>query len=787
MAKEMLRAAYESVDEDWQSFGQNIGLIVFIGTPHRGAHLANVVKFFFPRLSSQSTTMLSGESGYLNDLFNGFRDLANKKKMDIVTYYETLKTKGVALVVNATSADPGYITSRPIPVDADHIEICKPTSRDQPIYPSILRHLTKFILKNERKESVSSIHRILWEKFDKVPKLQDFAFDLAFEASYFVEKIEHWSRTIQVLGMSKPLATASSTIPLIMSSTPRRFFIAESYDHHVIDENEIIKSGENYLILGDPGSGKTTEVKRLINAFVKHLKADNQASYPTPFLVIARDIKPGYSIYQTIADELGLPYEYRKHDGRNVGETTSLLRSSESGDFFFSETRLENFIHILLTEMDTVLFVDGIDEIETQNRQSIESELERLSRIPRMRIVCTRRSGDYGISRIEGYCTAEISNLSWPEIEKIVSLWAHDPDEFSTQLSSAPYVDTANRPLLLVQLILIFNSRGQLPAQAKDVYNQVVVLCLEVWDNERRVVRKSAYSGFTSERKLEFLSALSYHITYFIEKKRFTHETLLDAYRVISSQFRLPSNEAILVCREIESHTGLIFESAGSFEFSHLSLQEYLAANHMVRLPFDPIMAQYLEKYPAPLAVAVSLSSNPSGWLASLIYFTKNFAETNERFRGGILLKEDTVVSFLRRMTIEKPIFSVDLAFGLALIRLLGSINSLGVYSNGEPIDHKAINSNVEVVRQFLRMEGVLDSVKLAFENYFFDTIDNLNDENEEFTASRGLGILEEFSGRLPDEISFKKSVIRFFAAEFKVQFRWVSAEEEIITGPLPF
>ena len=313
------------------------------------------------------------------------------------------------------------------------------------------------------------------------------------------------------------------------------------------------------------------------------------------------------------------------------------------------------------------------------------------------------------------------------------------------------------------------------------------MLCLDFWDAERRINRESAYSGFTNERKLEFLSALSYHITYVNDIKRFSHEILLRAYTEICYQFRLPLDEAFLVCREIESHTGLIFESAGAFEFSHLSLQEYLAANHMVRLPFDPIMVQYLNKYPAPLAVAVSLSSNPSGWLASLIYFSKNFAETDDKFRGGVLLKEDTVVSFPRRMIIEKPVFSIDLPFGLALLRLLGSIRSLGVYSNGEIVDPKTLNPNVEVVRQFVRMEGVLDSVRIAFAKYFFDPTINLSEGNEEFVANQGLDVYAKFSGRLPGEIRFKKSVVRFFEREFDMQFKWVSAEEEIVTGPLPF
>jgi hypothetical protein len=65
--------------------------------------------------------------------------------MATVSYYEKHKTKDAILVVSADSADPGIGKTRPIPVDADHISICKPSDRDSFIFTSLCRHLKEVL------------------------------------------------------------------------------------------------------------------------------------------------------------------------------------------------------------------------------------------------------------------------------------------------------------------------------------------------------------------------------------------------------------------------------------------------------------------------------------------------------------------------------------------------------------------------------------------------------------------------------------------------------------------
>lgn len=145
LAKEMFRACCEAQDEDWNALCDQLKLVVFFATPHKGATLAAILKTLIPRASSSFIDALSDESGFLTNLNNGYRDLAVKKDVTTVAYYEKYKTKNVSLVVSEESADPGCTTTRPIAVDADHIEICKPNTQNAPAYLSVRRHIGKVL------------------------------------------------------------------------------------------------------------------------------------------------------------------------------------------------------------------------------------------------------------------------------------------------------------------------------------------------------------------------------------------------------------------------------------------------------------------------------------------------------------------------------------------------------------------------------------------------------------------------------------------------------------------
>lgn len=146
LAKEVLRTASQSQDDDWRRIADSTKLVCFLATPHSGAALAGALRFIAPRLASKHVDLLSNEGGYLTSLNTAYRELAKRNDFNTVAYYERHKLSNVTLVVTRESADPGTGLT-PVAVDADHSSICKPASKSELVYTSLCRHIRNTLKK----------------------------------------------------------------------------------------------------------------------------------------------------------------------------------------------------------------------------------------------------------------------------------------------------------------------------------------------------------------------------------------------------------------------------------------------------------------------------------------------------------------------------------------------------------------------------------------------------------------------------------------------------------------
>lgn len=144
LAKQILRTANETNDDDWKAVVTSTKLVAFLATPHSGASLAGLLKQYAKPITSNHIAALSNDCGQLDDLNNSYREIAPTYSIKTVAYYEKFKTNNI-LLVDQHSANPGTSGTRPIALDSDHIDICKPKSSDALIYQSIRRHLSKVV------------------------------------------------------------------------------------------------------------------------------------------------------------------------------------------------------------------------------------------------------------------------------------------------------------------------------------------------------------------------------------------------------------------------------------------------------------------------------------------------------------------------------------------------------------------------------------------------------------------------------------------------------------------
>jgi pimeloyl-ACP methyl ester carboxylesterase len=149
LAKQMLRVASELQKPAYQQIARQTKSIAFISTPHSGSKLANFMTFFgFIARPNEQLVELTAHKAYLRSLHTWFLSYQKAHELVCLTYCETREVrvkrrplswlkKGL-LVVDQGSADTGIPDEPPIPLDEDHISICKPASRSAQLYRGLV-------------------------------------------------------------------------------------------------------------------------------------------------------------------------------------------------------------------------------------------------------------------------------------------------------------------------------------------------------------------------------------------------------------------------------------------------------------------------------------------------------------------------------------------------------------------------------------------------------------------------------------------------------------------------
>ncbi len=154
IVKEVIRTAQNF--PQYQGILRHIKGIVFLSTPHRGIHLANLIENIgFLTKARVNVEELKEHSPHLRDLNQWYRQ--NTGRLGILTkvFYET-KPMGGVLVVNEDSADPGITDVHSIAVPADHVSIAKAGKNDL-VYVSTIRFCEKVFTAEKNTQVSKSI------------------------------------------------------------------------------------------------------------------------------------------------------------------------------------------------------------------------------------------------------------------------------------------------------------------------------------------------------------------------------------------------------------------------------------------------------------------------------------------------------------------------------------------------------------------------------------------------------------------------------------------------------
>jgi hypothetical protein len=470
-------------------------------------------------------------------------------------------------------------------------------------------------------------------------------------------EVKSWAEEISFKDLLRAKATSKVFVPLDIYLLPQRQRMVATERLRSAPLSKLLKNTEvsHLIILGQPGAGKTTAIKHLCQEIVAGTEVYPAQNFP--LLIRLRDLNVFRTtegdFQEVLLDKLQSILDIPIRFAENAKENPALISR---------RAIKERVIIQVLESLRPVILLDGLDEIVLKKvREGVVNEVRQLAvQLERARLVLTARTGEFAY-HIEKATTFEIAPLSHKQIEKFALAWLgkKEAQYFVAQVDRSPFADTAIKPLTLAHLCAIYERVRKIPEKPKSVYKKIVALLLEEWDQQRSVTRVSSYAGFEVDRKQEFLSELAHRLTVSNRAATFSREDLLEVYSKIYGNYGLPRSEAQEVVDELETHTGLIIQSAVDlFEFSHKSLQEYLTAEFIKGLPEIPGSVSELQTMPNELAIATALSSRPSEYLYHLVI----------RHLSEIKLSFHFVRTFINRLLLEKPDFELTEKVGIALL-----------------------------------------------------------------------------------------------------------------------
>jgi predicted NACHT family NTPase len=347
---------------------------------------------------------------------------------------------------------------------------------------------------------------------------------------------------------------------------------------------EAVEQHSKLMILGKPGAGKTTFLKRIaIQCKLEQFLADH-----VPIFITLKDF----------AEALQEP---------------SLLQYIND-HFALNDISDQEITKTLLSQGRVIVLLDGLDEVKQEDNDRVLREIRNFSThydANHFVITCRIASKEY---TFEQFTEVEVADFEDKQIAEFASNWFQNKDpkkaeQFIQKLQQNQRIqELATNPLLLTLLCLLFDESTDFPSNRSELYQEGVDVLLKKWDGTRGIEREQIYHKLSLKRKEDLLSRIALKTfesgNYFFKERQAEGyindyiQNLPDAQT--DPKALLLDSKAVL--KSIEAQHGLLVERArGIYSFSHLTFHEFFTARNIAfsrkpQQPFEQLVSHITDK-----------------------------------------------------------------------------------------------------------------------------------------------------------------------------------------------
>ncbi|MEM7063874.1 MAG: NACHT domain-containing protein [Cyanobacteria bacterium P01_B01_bin.77] len=419
--------------------------------------------------------------------------------------------------------------------------------------------------------------------FKKRPNPQTKQAILAASQSY-VHKFRERHGRLKILGMSKPVSLDSVYVPirLLEEGEINKSMSIDDMEKAYRTRHERKLSSKStdkktaigvaneiqYLsIIGAPGAGKTTLLRKI---GLEALKCKDETEFQYSCIPIWIDLKKFTE--ESLSFQTYIANELKTFDFPESAEITE--KALKKGRFL-------------------ILF-DGLDEVSSSGRHQVLNNIETfVGRHEKNRYVISCRAAAYRCPS-PSFREITLAGNGQEQIKQFIYNWfssdeVEDADAAETCWKSLRKSDNiavrelAQTPLLLTFLCLVYSRSLTFSGNRSTLYHEGLRILLKKWFEEKRISKESIYEGLHIELEEKLLAEIAYK-AFKDDKLLFTKVSLVKHIReFLLRELNAPSHlsgENILDAIAIQQGI-LVEQSEGIYSFSHLTFQEFLAAQYI--------------------------------------------------------------------------------------------------------------------------------------------------------------------------------------------------------------